>query len=405
MSPARPLITNRQARRIRLAAAGLMTAPHRRLTDRGLLELIDAMGYVQLDSIQTVERAHHHILFARSQTYRQAQLSRLAERDGTLFENWTHDAAVIPSRFYPYWRHRFERERDRLSERWRKWRRDGFEAFYDHVLARIRDEGALMARDFGETGRKGAGKAGEGWWDWHPEKTALEYLWRTGALAVARREGFQKVYDLPERVLPAEHLEAQVAAADYVDWKCRAALDRLGFATSGEIAEFWGGVTPAEAAAWCRAQQAAGAVIEVAVAPADGSKPRPAFARPGLPDTLADLPDPPARLRALSPFDPLIRGRAQTERIFGFHYRIEIFVPAAKRQYGYYVFPLLEGNRLVGRIDMKHDRDTGVLGVKGLWWEDKVWPSKGRLARLDAELERIRRFTGAESLDDSIEPN
>ncbi|MEJ2027540.1 MAG: crosslink repair DNA glycosylase YcaQ family protein, partial [Limibacillus sp.] len=105
-----------------------------------------------------------------------------------------------------------------------------------------------------------------------------------------------------------------------------------------------------------------------------------------------------ARLRVLSPFDPLLRDRARAERIFGFSYRIEVFVPEAKRQYGYYVFPLLEGDRLVGRIDMKHHRDCGELRVKGLWWEPKVRKSKGRLAALEAELERQRRFTGAEKL-------
>lgn len=386
-----PRITNRQARRLLLAAQGLMEPPGRKLDQHGLLALIEQMGFVQVDSINTVERAHHQILFARNQTYRQKQLLRLLERDRALFENWTHDASIIPSTFYPFWRHRFVRESEALAERWRKWRREGFEDYLGQVLQRVASEGPLMARDFGEEGSKSKG----GWWDWHPEKTALEYLWRTGQLAVARREGFQKVYDLPDRVVPSEHLQTLPDPASFLDWKCRSALERLRFATSGEIAAFWGALSAEEAASWCKKALDAGELLQVEVEGANGGKPRTCFAYPSLLDGLGDLGDPPARLRVLSPFDPLIRDRQRLERIFGFNYRIEVFVPEAKRQYGYYVFPLLEGERLVGRIDMKHDRSCGDLGVKAVWWEAGVKASKGRIAALEAELERQRRFTKA----------
>ena len=391
MSP--PLIGNAQARRLFLSAQGLCQPPKRKLDAAGLLALIQALGYVQVDSIQTLERAHHQILFARNQTYRHKLLTRLHEREAAVFENWTHDASIIPSTFFRYWQPQFARERRRLRERWRKWRREGFEAALEAVLARVRDEGPLMARHFEAEG--GSKKAGDGWWDWHPAKTALEYHWRTGTLAVARREGFQKVYDLTERVIPQEHRDAAPSRAEQVDWACREALARLGFATSGEIADFWGLVTPAEAAAWCSAQLG-GELIEVQVEQHGGAKPRTIFARPALLDRLSEPPEPPGRLRALSPFDPVLRNRARCERLFGFDYRIEVFVPEAKRRYGYYVFPLLEGARFVGRIDMRHERSDGVLRVKGLWLEPKVRWSKGRAAALEAEMERLRRFTGAE---------
>jgi uncharacterized protein YcaQ len=212
-------------------------------------------------------------------------------------------------------------------------------------------------------------------------------------LAVAARDGFQKVYDLTERALPDHCRAAEVSEADTVDWACRAALQRLGIATSGEIAAFWDLVTPEEAKAWCLARKG-GELEELRVEGVDG-KLRPAFAFAGS-DPCADLPEPPKRLRVLSPFDPLIRDRKRTERLFGFHYRIEVFVPSAKRRYGYYVFPLLEGDRLIGRIDMKHERDSGCLRVKALWLEPKQRLSAARQDRLEAELERQRRFTGAE---------
>ncbi|HEY9550278.1 MAG TPA: crosslink repair DNA glycosylase YcaQ family protein, partial [Kiloniellaceae bacterium] len=337
------------------------------------------------------------ILFARNQTYRKTQLARLHERDGLLFENWTHDAAIIPSRFFPYWKRRFVREEARLRERWRAWHGEGFESELDTVLQHVAANGRVLARDLGNDDEANP-KTNGGWWDWHPSKTALEYLWRCGHLAVAARDGFQKVYDLTERTLPAHHCEVEVSEAETVDWACRAALERLGVATSGEIAAFWDLVTPEEAKAWCLAgkgKELCEVLVESAPDSNGGGRPRAAYAFADT-DPWADLPEPPQRLRVLSPFDPLIRDRKRAERLFGFHYRIEVFVPAARRRYGYYVFPLLEGDRLIGRLDMKHERDSATLRVKGLWLEPKQRLSAARQDRLEAELERQRRFTGAE---------
>ena len=399
--PAPRIIDNRTARRLFLQRQGLSFPPQKKLSDQALLELIEHLGFVQVDSIQTVERAHHMILFARNQTYRHKQLARLHERDGLVFENWTHDAAIIPSRFYPYWKRRFAREEARLRARWRGWHGEGFESELDTVLRHVAENGRVLARELGNDDAENP-KTNGGWWDWHPSKTALEYLWRCGHLAVAARDGFQKVYDLTERTLPEPHRTAEVSEAETVDWACRAALERLGVATSGEIAAFWHLVTPKEAKAWCLARK--GRELEevlVESAPGDkgGGRPRAAFAFAGSDhghESWADLPEPPKRLRVLSPFDPLIRDRKRTERLFGFHYRIEVFVPAARRRYGYYVFPLLEGDRLIGRLDMKHERDSGVLRVKALWLEPRQRLSAARQDRLEAELERQRRFTGAE---------
>jgi len=384
------VISNRDARQLFLERQGLSAPPRVKLTDAGLLALIEGLGFVQVDSIKTVARAHDMILFARNQTYKPQQLVRLLEDERSLFEHWTHDAAVIPTAFYPYWRHRFAREEALLLERWRKWRRPGFEEIFAAVLDRVAGDGSTLSRDLGEKIKKSAG----GWWDWHPEKTALEFHWRTGALSICRRQGFQKVYDLTANVVPEAALGETVSHIEYVDWACRSALERLGTATSGEIAAFWDHVTPKEAAAWCAAERDAGRAVEVLIETVDGSKPRKALAPASLADTLAALPEPPGRVRFLSPFDPLIRDRKRCLRLFGFDYRIEVFVPAAKRRYGYYVFPILEGARLIGRIDMK--RDGEALSVINLWPEPGVRMGAGRLEAIDAELERHRRFIGAE---------
>ena len=389
MSDSLPIISNQDARHIFLERHGLCSPPRAKLSDDGVLEIIRSLGFVQVDSINTVARAHHMILFARNQTYRPEQLTRLLERERALFEHWTHDASIIPVEFYPYWRYRFTRDRKVLLDRWRKARHQGFEEIFEEVLAMIGRNGPTMARDIGSQR-----KTGRGWWDWHPEKTALEFHWRTGKLAISGRDGFQKIYDLSENVIPKRHLNERVDEDAFIDWACRSAIERLGFATSGEIAAFWELVTPAEAAAWCQSALKGCRLTEVLIENCDERRPTRSFAVLNLPDTYADAIQPVDRLRVLSPFDPMIRDRKRCLRLFGFDYRIEIFVPAAKRQYGYYVFPLLEGDRFIGRIDMKHVK--GTLRVANIWLEAGVKRGKGRIAALEAELDRHRRFVGAE---------
>ncbi len=386
-----PQIGNRTARRLFLDRHGLIAPPHGAAKGAGLAEVIGTLGFVQVDSINTVARAHDMILYARRQSYRPGGWAPLVARHRTHFEHWTHDAAVIPAAYFPHWKLRFARDRARLRERWAKWREPAYEAKFDAVLDRIANHGPCCSADVGEDEERSNG----GWWEWHPSKTALEYLWRTGALSVARREGFRKIYDLTERVFPDQHRAPQPDVAETVDWACRAALDRLGFATSGELAAFWDLVAPAEAKTWCADALARGEIAEVDVVMADGRLRR-HFAWPG---TLgAEAPEPSQRVRILSPFDPLLRDRKRAERLFGFHYRIEVFVPEPKRRYGYYVFPVLEGDRMIGRIDMKADRSAGVLNVRAFWPEAGARMGAGRRARLEAELERVARMAGCENV-------
>lgn len=381
-------LDNRAARALFMDRHALLEQPSGGSKGEDLLHLIHRLGFVQLDSINTVARAHDMILYARRPSYRAGHLKRLYENDRALFEHWTHDAAVIPMEFYRHWHLRFLRDADMLKARWKNWRRDGFEQKFATVLQHIRDHGPVGSSDVGKDEKKGSG----GWWDWHPSKTALEYLWRSGALTVVGRDGFQKRYDLTERVIDA-HLcpggDCNTEAT--IDWLCNAALDRLGFATSGELAAFWDTVSAAEAKMWCEQALTRGTIEEIIV-DCSGGKERKVYARPGLCDEAKALGPPPGRIRVLSPFDPMLRDRNRAERLFGFHYRIEVFVPEPKRIYGYYVFPLLEGDRLIGRIDMKAQRDRDVLHVRALWPERKLRWSDARTRRLQAELDRVRRF-------------
>ena len=387
----RPRLANRAARRLFLARHLLAETPRGPAKGAALAQLIHDLGFVQLDSINTVARAHDLILFARRPRYRPAHLKRLYEKERALFEHWTHDAAVIPMAFYPYWALRRHRDAARLRSRWKDWQQHDFEEQAQAVLAQIRAEGPVTSSDVGRDEPRSSG----GWWDWHPSKTALEYLWRSGVLAVAGRDNFRKRYDLTERVVPANLREPATTPgpAETIDWCCDQALARLGFATAGELAAFWAHVTPAEAKLWCAAELSAGRLEEIDVESADGSL-RPAFARPGWAADPALSTEPPTRLRVLSPFDPALRDRKRALRLFGFDYRIEVFVPEAQRRYGYYVFPLLQGDRLVGRVDMKAQRDADVLRISALWPESAVRWGKQRQRAFEAELQRLLPLSG-----------
>lgn len=384
-----PILQNPAARRLFLDRHALLEPPGGPAKGTDLLALIERLGFVQIDSINTVERAHHMILWARRPRYRPDDLGPLLERDRVLFEHWTHDAAIIPVAFFGHWKLRFGRDAARIRARWADWQGSAFHDRIDDVLAHVRAAGPVGSGEVGAGEARGRG----GWWDWHPSKTALEYLWRTGALSVCQRRGFAKIYDLTERVHALAHAAPAPDAAATIDWACNAALDRLGFATAGEIAAFWALVTPGEAKTWCAAALRRGAIIEIAVEGADGSLRR-CLARPDAVAEAAALPPAPARVRILSPFDPALRDRGRAERLFGFRYRIEVFVPEAKRLYGYYVFPLLEVDRLIGRIDLKCRRAAGQISVTAFWPEPGISLTAARQARLSAALNRLGRFTG-----------
>ncbi|WP_305985111.1 winged helix-turn-helix domain-containing protein [Roseibium sp. MMSF_3544] len=388
-APALPRVSNSNARRLFLKKHGLCAHPKGSGKGDDLSDVIDELGFVQVDSINTVARAHHMILAARRPAYKEKNLKRLLERERKLFEHWTHDASIIPTDFFPHWQLRFKRDREKLIDRWRNWHQNEFEEKLEDVLKRISEHGPVTSATVGEDEKRGSG----GWWEWHPSKTALEFLWRSGELSVCRRNGFQKVYDLTERVIPEQHRLHHPDPDETIDWAARSALDRLGFATSGEISAFWDLITPHEAKIWCQDALKDGRIIEAEIE-CDGGAARRVFL---YPDTLAefdDAPDPPSRVRVLSPFDPALRDRKRAERLFGFFYRIEIFVPEPKRQYGYYVFPVMEGDGLIGRIDMKAQRDEGCLQVRAFWPEKGIRTGKGRVSKLEAELQRIARFSG-----------
>ncbi|MHC5112949.1 MAG: winged helix-turn-helix domain-containing protein [Planctomycetota bacterium] len=400
-SPAADPVPAATARRLFLGAQELLGDPTRRVTPALVHRTIERMGFVQVDTINVVQRAHHHILGSRLDGYRPQHLTRLLERDRKLFEHWTHDASVIPAAWYAHWKPRFRK----YAREWREELRDAPGSWWArrmgkqprkviaHVLDRVTNEGPVMSKDFEHDRPSGA------WWGWKPSKVALEHLWRVGTIAIRGRVHFHKVYDLSARVFPDEHVADAPDKRTHVAWAARSALERLGFATPTEIAGFLRAVPIEDVRAWCKTAEKRGEIVPVLVATANGSPPRREYALPDWRRRAGRCPDPPRRCRIMSPFDPVLRDRARAVRRFGFDYRFEAFVPAPKRKYGYYVLPVLEGERFVARLDAKLHRDRGTLEVRGLWWEDGVRPTKARRAALDAALHRLGSPLGAERVE------
>ncbi len=345
-----------EARRIAIAAQGFGRRPA--VAGRTqLLALLDRLGLHQIDSVNVVARAHYLPAFSRLGAYDRAALDALAwgpKRSRRIFEYWAHEASLLPLAAHPLLRWRMERA-DRGMIGYAGLRRFAGERRGEAmaILDRIRGEGPLAASEI-ETGRTG-------WWEWSDAKRALEWLFWAGHVTTAtRRRNFERVYDLTERVIPADIASLPTPApADAIRTLVETSARALGVATAGELRDYFR-LSPADAGVAIGELVEAGQLLPVQVAGWD----RPAFLHRAV-----RRPRKIAARALLAPFDPLVWERDRAERLFGFHYRIEIYTPAPLRRYGYYVFPFLFGDRLVARVDLKADRQARVLRVPAIHLE------------------------------------
>lgn len=319
----------------------------------GARKALTQLGYVQIDTISVVSRAHDHTLFARVPNYRPEHLDRLVGR-GEAFEYWFHAAAYLPMRDY-----RFSLPRKHaFRSGQRGWHRSRDQKLMRYVLDRIRAEGPLKARDFeSNTPRR------SGWWDWKPSKRALEQLFMQGDLMTSGRDGFQKVYDLTERVLPANVDDRVPSLEEYADHLIDVTLAAHGFATKKSFTYLRRGL-PLRTAVDTRLGErcAAGDLCRQTLA--DGSR---IYLAPE--DLDARQRRPAARVRLLSPFDNAIIQRDRNQSIHGFDYQLECYVPAAKRRFGYFCLPILYRDEFVGRADCKAHRAEGRFEIISLHLE------------------------------------
>ncbi len=353
-----PEVTNEfsasQARRIALHAQGFGNKrPTGRVDRRHLRKVLDHIGLIQIDSVNVLVRSQELPLFARLGPHPRTLIPD-ATAAGELFEYWVHEACHVPVEQRPLYRWAMERH-----PRWTSMRAFAEERpdLIRSVLDRLRDDGPLVASDLEMRDRpKGQ------WWDWDDGKRALEHLFRTGEVAASRRPNdFGRLYDLAERVIPAAVLDAPAPSeADAKKELLVLAAKYHGIGTAADLADY-------HRLAHTRSLLAElvedGRLIATTV---DGWK-QPTFMHPD-----AHLPRWIRARALLSPFDPVVWFRDRAERLFGFHYRIEIYVPQPKRVHGYYVLPFLLGDELVARVDLKSDRKNGRLLVQGVFGEPGI---------------------------------
>ncbi len=386
MTTTPPSLSAAAARRIALAAQGFgRPRPSRPPGTRQIRELVTRLGALQLDSVNVFSRAHYMPVFSRLGPYDRTLLDRISAHDAPLatrrlVEYWAHEASLIPVENHPLFR----------------WRMAGVDAEAWGSIRRVVRERPELVRDtlelVAEQGPIRASATGiprpeprpGHMWNWHDGKVALEYLFFTGRVAAAGRVNFERLYDLPERVLPAEVAGAPTPDPGEAQRQLvRIAAAALGVATEPDLGDYFR-LPRADSKARVAELVAAGELTEVEVAGW------------GAPAYLWPAARRPRRVQAralLSPFDSLVWFRPRAERLFGFRYRIEIYVPAAKRVYGYYVLPFLLGDTLVARVDLKSDRQNGSLLVQAAFAEPGV--DHGRVvAELAAELRVTAHWLG-----------
>lgn len=367
-------------RRIALDRQGLLRSDEFGRGKGATLRAIEQLGYIQIDTISVVERAHHHVLWSRVSNYRPVFLERLM-RERQIFEYWFHAAAWLPMRDY-----RFALPRMAQMHGDRGWFADSDPALLREILRRIENEGPLRARDFEDTRRDKSG-----WWDWKPAKQALEQLFMQGELMVSRREGFQKVYDLPERVLPDWVDTRAPELCEFAGYLIDTTLRAHGFATAPSMTYLRKGQALREAVQIdLGARVDAGKLVSVKL-PRHGV----IYIEPELLERRA--PRSVAQVRILSPFDNSVIQRSRMRDIFDFDYQIECYVPQAKRQFGYFCLPLLYRDGFVGRIDCKAHRERRCLELKSLHLEKPV--DEAFVAALDQALDRFAEFNQCEQVE------
>ncbi|MGA0608212.1 winged helix-turn-helix domain-containing protein [Phenylobacterium sp. VNQ135] len=381
----RDSLTAGEARRIALAAQGFGQDREAEVGRRQLARLVDRLGVVQIDSVNVVSRTHYLPAFSRLGAYPRDLLEELAwGKKKAFFEYWAHEASLLPLASQPLFRWRMEDAQAGVGTwtgiaRFLRERRD----FVDKVLAEIHDRGPLSASEL-EMGHKGEG----GWWGWSDAKRALEGLFWAGELTTASRRGtFERVYGLPEKVLPKAVRETPTPPRDAAQRELlKIAARAMGIATARDLRDYFRmGVEETKLRLGELVE--AGDLVPVTVK---------GWRETAYLDPSARRPRRIGAHALLSPFDNLIWFRDRTERMFGVKIRLEIYTPAEKRTHGYYVLPFLEGDALTARVDLKADRKAGVLIVQASHAEP--WASDETPVRLAHELRRMAGWLGLQTV-------
>lgn len=376
-------ISRKQARRLALSHSGLHTnAPFGR-GRKGVVKAIQKIGYVQVDTISVVNRAHHHVLWSRVPGYQPTLLNDVQINDRQIFEFWSHAAAYLPTedfRFTLPMVQSFQEHRDPWPKSEQKVK--------DKVLDRIRAEGPLMARDFQMEGQK----KGDGWWDWKPSKVALQRLFLEGELLIRNRIGFQKVFDLTERIIPNAFDQAVPSKEEYARYLIERTINSHGLAATIEMAYLRKGGMHAVVKSEVQKMTEAGELQPLKIKGIEETYYT-------FTDNLENAPSRISRkIRILNPFDNTVIQRNRLSSLFDFDYQIECYVPAPKRIHGYYVLPILYGDDFIGRMDAKADRKKRVFYVQKLSLETSTKINDVLLSELASALVDFMRFNNCDEI-------
>ena len=368
--PADLCFSLKQARRMALAAQGFSgrQAPAQ-IKATHLNRLIERLGVLQIDSVNAVVRSHYLPLFSRLGHYSPLMLEQAAwsqDRRRSLFEYWGHEASLLPMALYPLMRWRMERAKlgQGIYAQMARFGREQ-QAIIERVLKIVEQQGAVGAGSL-STREERAGP----WWDWSNEKHALEWLFAAGLVTVAGRRGFERLYDLPERVIPGKHLHSTVGEAEAQRGLLLHSVTALGVGTEKDLRDYFR-LDPADSRNRVAELVEDGQLLACQV---QGWK-QPAYCLPE-----AKVPRKVTASALLSPFDSLIWERSRTERLFDFRYRLEIYTPQDKRVYGYYVLPFLHNERIAARVDLRAERANGCLAVHAVHEEEPGLDEEGMLA-------------------------
>jgi uncharacterized protein len=343
------------------------------------LEVIQHLGYIQIDTIAVVERAHHQVIWTRTPSYKPRELD-LLQRNKKIFEYWFHAASYLPMDDYRYSLPRMNKYREGKSHWFKQDKK-----VIDLVLKRIEKEGPLMSKDFEHT------KKSSGWFDWKPTKIALEQLFMSGILMVPHRQGFQKVYDLAERVLPKNLDVSLPTEEELLSFHCISQLKYMGLATEAELC-YQKKIIDRKKMKFFLEKL----VLENVLEKVEIKNLKQIYYK--LKQLEVKNSSEKEVVHILSPFDPLVIQRKRLKEIFNMDYMIECYTPEEKRRFGYFCHPLLYKGEFIGRVDLKAHRADKLLEVKGLFTENKKQSLSKTKALLALSLMSFAHFNGCEEI-------
>ena len=354
----------------------------------GAFRVIENLSYVQIDTINVIERSHHIVFFTRCPDYMPIYLHQLQSKDKKIFEYWAHAASFIPMNDYRFYISAMKKkpEKDSWLDKWIKENRN----LIKRVKTKVVKEGPLSSSDFRDVKNRKRGP----WWDWKPAKMALEVLFWQGVLMIKERRNFQRVYDLTERVIPKNLDITEPTEEEEKKFFIRRALSAMGVATEKDINSYIG--ISGKLNKWIEQMQNSEEILKIEI---DGLK-KPYYV---LTDDISKLKKDKVKViptvSFLSPFDNSIILRDRTSALFGFKYSLECYVPKQKRKYGYFCLPILWGNQLVGRIDPKADRQHKVLIINNLHIENKDLDYNEFMPALSTTLNKFASFHNFEKIE------